>query len=261
MFTSRALFVPFLMLMATACRPVPAGDLATAVALSPGATPTPTVMPMPTPSPTEEEPLRAPAQVDIPVVPPELQPVASLVVDDLSQRLEVPPEAITVVSAEEVLWPDAALGCPEPGMAYAQVVTEGLRVVLEVDGQTYAYHGHTQDQMFLCGPAGPVPPGQLPATSGARGATSGLADQAQAIVDKVMADMAQRLGVSVDSIEVVSVTPQEWRTSGLGCEQPGQMYLQVITPGLQIVLAAGDATYIYHTDLQGNFILCSQETR
>jgi hypothetical protein len=146
-------------------------------------------------------------------------------------------------------------------MAYAQVVTEGLQVVLEVDGQTYAYHGRTPDQMFLCGPTGPVPAGQLPATSGARGAASGLADQAQAIVDKVMADMAQRLGVSVDGIEVVSVTPQEWRTSGLGCEQPGQMYLQVITPGLQIVLAAGDATYTYHTDLQGNFILCSQETR
>jgi hypothetical protein len=195
------------------------------------------------------------------MISPALQPFVNQAVTDLSQRLSIAPDSITVVSAEAVVWPDAAMGCPEPGMGYAQVLTEGLQVVLEVDGQTYAYHGRPPEELFLCGPNGPVPPGQLPAESGTRGAASGPLDQAQAIVDMVKADMAQRLGVSEDRIEVVSVTPQQWRTSGLGCEQPGQMYLQVITPGLQVVLAAGDAVYTYHTDLQGNYVLCSQETR
>lgn len=257
---SRRLLVPTLVvLLLAACGPVPAGEEAPTVGLSPAATPTPTAIMMPTPIPTDEEPSRSPAQVDVPLVSPELRPVVALVIADLAQRLGVPPEDITVVEAEEVLWPDAALGCPEPGMAYAQVVTEGLRVVLEVDGHTYAYHGRTPDQMFLCGPDGPVPPGQLPAADDARGITSRPVDQA--MVDVVKADLAQRLGVPIDSIEVVSVTPQQWRTSGLGCEQPDQMYLQVITPGLQIVLAVGDGIYTYHTDLQGNFILCAEGTR
>lgn len=260
MFRTRVLVMVFLGLLLGACRVAPGGEMPAPVALSPATTPTPTptAIAMPTPTPTGEEPVRSPAQVDIPMISPELQPYVNQAVADLSQRLAIPPDAITVVSADAVVWPDAAMGCPEPGMGYAQVLTEGLQVVLEVDGQTYAYHGSPPEPLFLCGPDGPVPPGQLPAESGTRRAASGALDQAQAIVETVKADMAERLGVPVDSIEVVAVTPQQWRTSGLGCEQPGQMYLQVITPGLQVVLAAEDVVYTYHTDLQGNFVLCSQ---
>lgn len=259
--SSRAFALPAIVLLVAACAPVPAGDLAATVTSSSAVTPTATVILMPTSTPADAEPPRSPAQVDIPVVPPELGPVVTEVAADLAQRLAVPQEAITVVRAEAVVWPDAGLGCPQPGMAYAQVLVEGLQVVLEVDGQAYAYHGRSPDQMFLCGPTGPVPPGQLPAASDTRGSISTPVDQTQVIVDIVKADLAQQLGVPVDSIEVVSVTPQQWRTSGLGCEQPDQMYMQVITPGLQIVLAVGDGIYTYHTDLQGNFILCSQGAR
>jgi hypothetical protein len=64
----------------------------------------------------------------------------ALAVADLAQLLGIAPSAITVVSVEEVTWPDASLGCPKPGMMYAQVLTPGSRIVLEVDGKTYEYH-------------------------------------------------------------------------------------------------------------------------
>jgi hypothetical protein len=69
-------------------------------------------------------------------------------------------------------------------------------------------------------------------------------------------DLASRLGVDAGEIEVLSVEETVWRSSALGCEQPGQMYLQVITPGYTIMLGGGGATYEYHTDMQGNFVLC-----
>ena len=60
-------------------------------------------------------------------------------------------------------------------------------------------------------------------------------------------DLAARLGVSPEGIALVSIDAVEWRDSSLGCPQPGQMYLQVITPGYRFVLRADDATYEYHS--------------
>lgn len=63
-----------------------------------------------------------------------------LAVAHLAQQLGISPDAITVVTIEEVTWPDASLGCPQPGMMYAQVLTPGYRLVLEAAGKTYEYH-------------------------------------------------------------------------------------------------------------------------
>lgn len=59
---------------------------------------------------------------------------------DLAGRLGVSIADIHVVRVEEGYWPDTALGCPEPGMAYAQVLVRGRRVVLEANGVQYEYH-------------------------------------------------------------------------------------------------------------------------
>jgi hypothetical protein len=70
-------------------------------------------------------------------------PAADLVaqaIADLAGRLGIAADAIQVQSAEAVEWPDASLGCPEPGMMYAQVITPGYRIVLEAGGQLYEYH-------------------------------------------------------------------------------------------------------------------------
>ncbi|MEV6282958.1 hypothetical protein [Kribbella sp. NPDC051770] len=69
---------------------------------------------------------------------------------DLAERLGVFVDEITLVSAEEVTWPDSSLGCPEPGMMYAQVLTSGSRIVLTAGGRTYEYHAGGQRAPFLC---------------------------------------------------------------------------------------------------------------
>ncbi len=58
----------------------------------------------------------------------------------LAEDRDIPPEEITVASWEPVDWPDTSLGCPEPGMMYAQVIVPGYRVVLEARGDLYRAH-------------------------------------------------------------------------------------------------------------------------
>ncbi|GAP12397.1 hypothetical protein LARV_00132 [Longilinea arvoryzae] len=47
---------------------------------------------------------------------------------------------ITVVSVEEVEWPDSCLGVSSPDVMCAQMVTPGYRVALEYAGLKYEYH-------------------------------------------------------------------------------------------------------------------------
>jgi hypothetical protein len=86
----------------------------------------------------------------IPVTEPtEVKPPAGseqavrLAQEDLARKLGLASEAIRVVSVEAVEWRDTSLGCPQPGMMYAQVITPGYRVVLQAGGQRYDYHTDT----------------------------------------------------------------------------------------------------------------------
>ncbi len=77
---------------------------------------------------------------------------------DLSKRLNIAPEEITLVSAELVEWPDSGLGCPAPGTAYLTVITPGYKIVLAAGGKEYAYHSDMRGTFVLCSADGvPVP--------------------------------------------------------------------------------------------------------
>lgn len=75
---------------------------------------------------------------------------------DLAGRLGISAAQVTVVSSEEVTWSDGSLGCPQPGMHYAQVLTNGSRIVLQAAGKQYNYHSGSRGAPFLC--TNPQPP-------------------------------------------------------------------------------------------------------
>jgi hypothetical protein len=82
--------------------------------------------------------------------------------EDLAQRLNIVLTQIDVIEAKAVVWPDASLGCPQPGMRYKQVPEDGALIVLQANGMTYEYHSGGQRGLFLCqktskGPS-PLPP-------------------------------------------------------------------------------------------------------
>lgn len=50
--------------------------------------------------------------------------------------------------------------------------------------------------------------------------------------------VAERLGIAASEVQVVSVTPRDFPDSSLDCPEPGMSYLQVITPGYEVILEA-----------------------
>jgi hypothetical protein len=91
--------------------------------------------------------------------PPGFTGSVVIAVDDLADRLDVDTTAITVIDVEEVVWPDGALGCPQPGRVYSQVPTDGLRILLGHNGSEYVYHSGGTVDPFLCVPLELTDPG------------------------------------------------------------------------------------------------------
>jgi len=58
----------------------------------------------------------------------------------VAAQLQIEPEAVTVVAAETMEWPDACLGAGSPQEGCALVVTPGYRITLAANGQEYVYH-------------------------------------------------------------------------------------------------------------------------
>lgn len=67
------------------------------------------------------------------------QPVGpeAVAIQALVAALGIAPERARVISSEARDFPDASLGCPQPGMAYAQVITPGHRILVEADGRRF----------------------------------------------------------------------------------------------------------------------------
>ncbi len=95
--------------------------------------------PDPTPSP--------PAQSNL---DPRLAAYAATATADLAARLAIAPSAVRLVEAAFVTWNDSAMGCPQPGILYAQALQEGALVRIEAGGRTYPYHVGPDGVPFLC---------------------------------------------------------------------------------------------------------------
>jgi len=59
---------------------------------------------------------------------------------DLARRLGVPVTEIRPGGATRMTWENAALGCPQPGVHYAEVETHGWGLTLKHGGREYTYH-------------------------------------------------------------------------------------------------------------------------
>ena len=156
--------------------------------------------------------------------------------DDLGERLNLEDEAIAVISVEAVDWPDASLGCPEPGKLYAQVVTPGYIIVLEAEGQRHEYHSDSGAQQLIHCPDDQERLQTMRAKSSA--------EQAPLTAQQ---DLATRLAIPVDQITILRVTEEEFPAGDLGCPCPGcpQSPMTGLVSALRIILKAGNKEYEY----------------
>jgi hypothetical protein len=176
---------------------------------------------------------------DFPTPDPVPQSLIIAAKENLARRLDITPEEIQLVKLEAVEWPDASLGCPQSGMTYAQGVTPGFWVILEVEGERYAYHTDNLRKVVNCG---------------SEGAQRLRGDESTDTGNLAKDDLAHRLGISADSIDIVAVIRQEFPADAFYCrtmkERVARDESPAVIPGESILLSAAGRKYEYHASDQ-----------
>lgn len=95
------------------------------------------------------------------------------------------------------------------------------------------------------------PERHTPSISGIDPALDGLVAQARA-------DLARRLDVAPGQIRVVAAAAVTWPNGGLGCPEPGVMYVERLVEGALIVLAMAEVQYRYHVGGGRGPFLCER---
>ncbi len=80
---------------------------------------------------------------------------------------------------------------------------------------------------------------------------------ADTAVLRAKAAVVDRTGARARDIAVESVEHREWPDSSLGCAKPGQAYLQVITPGHQVLLSWAGQRFDVRVAGDGRAVICS----
>lgn len=186
-------------------------------------------------------------QGELPAIPAGARELVQDARSALAERLGQAGNAFDIIDVEAREWPTAAMGCPQPDTAYAQVVTTGYAVRLKMGDNVYEVHVSDDGQVVFCDAEEEQKGMQVPTS-------------AQPAVNAAKQDLASRIDASVDTIEVIEFEAVDWRDSSLGCPEPGKSYLQVITPGYRVVLQADGQTYEYHTNREDRAVLCKGGT-
>ncbi len=87
------------------------------------------------------------------------------------------------------------------------------------------------------------------------------APQPGGAVDQAVADLAGRLGVEPDDVEVVATEEVTWSDGSRGCAKKGMNYTMSLIDGSRITLRVGGTTYEYHSGGSGGPFLCEQPTQ
>ncbi len=90
-----------------------------------------------------------------------------------------------------------------------------------------------------------------------QGSVEALDAEQRALARLAIATLADDRGISSDRIRVDTIRAVQWPDSSLGCPQPGQQYLQVVTPGHRISLRVDEQLYTVH-EAGGKAFVCHQ---
>ena len=78
----------------------------------------------------------------------------------------------------------------------------------------------------------------------------------QPMLDRIRADAAQRAGVALDQVKVLTVESVTWSDGSLGCPEPGMMYTQALVRGYRVRVDAAGTILLYHAGTQNTFVHC-----
>ncbi len=172
--------------------------------------------------------------------------------DSLAKRLAADGGSFKLVFIQAVEWSDSGLGCPDPKHTYLAVVTPGYRVILKDAMQSYRVHV-ANDIAIVC---------QQQADSVAfyRPVQAISARALDRMQQEARQDLATRLNVHVDEVEVRMSIPLQWPDASLGCPIADVTYPAGVRHGFRIALSIYGRVVFYHTDGQRVFPCPAIET-
>ena len=77
-----------------------------------------------------------------------------------------------------------------------------------------------------------------------------------AAVQRAAADLAQRLGVDVAEVRLVTREEVTWRDGSLGCPRPDVVYTQALVEGERLIFSVAGRRYYYHAGGHRDFFYC-----
>lgn len=186
--------------------------------------------------------------------PPETteQAAVALAKQALSRSLGVPEEKLEAGAVTPARWPDASLGCTGAAASSEKVLVRGFRVSLRLEGTVHQVHVGA-GRAVVCGPGLKVAEAPKPAASEDAGAETRpvlpppASESRRKLVAQAKDDLARRLSVPAQEIDLVEMQDVVWPDSSLGCPQPGRAYTQVTREGYRIGLRAGKRIFEYHS--------------
>jgi hypothetical protein len=133
----------------TPTKPITTPTVPTMTPAMPAATGAPEPTPISTAIPDPSGPLApvSPVPGDGTSVP---QGILDAVLADAAARTGAAVADITVVEATSVTWPNGALGCPQPGMMYTDMIVPGYHVIVEAGGRQLDYRFGMNGAPLLC---------------------------------------------------------------------------------------------------------------
>jgi hypothetical protein len=144
-----------------------------------------------------------------------------------------------MLSVEPRQWPDSSLGCPQRGLSYLQVITDGYVV-------KFAGAGGEQE-VRVAGESAVICDQSLAGVARRPGSASRVTN-IEEMQKQAVADLAARLNVPEDQIRVVRRIAQRWEDDSLGCASM-QSSTRGVVAGFKLVLDSSGRRYTYHTDL------------
>lgn len=164
------------------------------------------------------------------VVPPEAAEAVEAARESLARDFGIDLSQADLFQVERVEWPDSCLGLGQPNETCALVVTPGWRVRLRMDDREIEVR--TDD-------------------TGEQVRISGLEDVPPIAVLEAQRQLAERLDVQVQRVEILSAQRVEWADACLELGGSEEVCAQVITPGWRVIFEVDGQRVEVRTDESG----------
>jgi len=148
----------------------------------------------------------------------------------LANQLGVPKSEISTIRLSRFNWPNSALGCPKPGVVYMQAVVPGYLALLKHGKRQYRIHIGNGRGIICKLETVPLKLDEIILDS---------------IKQKSIDDLADKLSVDPDGINVIEAEKITWHDSNFECPSTSTTAVKRDIRGYRLILEHRDRQYEY----------------